>query len=112
MATAEACEQALHRLAARLEATDPDHRRRDVDRTLSCRITDLSTTFTGQLRDGLLVDIEQAPVGERAQIRLTLTSDDLLALVDGDLSMGSAFATGRVRIDAGVRDLIRLRSIF
>jgi putative sterol carrier protein len=41
-----------------------------------------------------------------------MTSDDLVALVHGDLKMATAWATGRVKIDAGVRDLVRLRSIF
>jgi putative sterol carrier protein len=40
-----------------------------------------------------------------------MTSDDLLALVDGRLKMASAWATGRVKIDAGIRDLLKLRSI-
>jgi hypothetical protein len=41
-----------------------------------------------------------------------MSSDDLLALVDGRLKMSSAWATGRVKIDAGVRDLVKLRSVF
>jgi putative sterol carrier protein len=41
-----------------------------------------------------------------------MTSDDLLKLVSGELAMGSAWATGRVKIDANVFDLIKLRSVF
>ena len=36
-----------------------------------------------------------------------MTSDDLVALVDGTLHVASAWATGRVKIDAGVRDLLQ-----
>jgi putative sterol carrier protein len=43
---------------------------------------------------------------------MTMTSDDLLDLVAGRLPMASAWATGRVRIDASVLDLLRLRSVF
>lgn len=111
MATAEACEQALHTLADRLAASAPTRRRADFDRSLSCTLTDLEVVFTGRLRDGQLVDIARSTNGD-AEVRLTLTSDDLLALVDGDLAMSQALATRRIRVDAGVRDLLRLRSIF
>jgi hypothetical protein len=32
--------------------------------------------------------------------------------VDGELNLAGAIATGRVRLDAGVFDLVKLRSIF
>jgi putative sterol carrier protein len=41
-----------------------------------------------------------------------MTSDDLLKLVDGELNMASAWASGRVKIDASVFDLLKLRSVF
>ena len=41
-----------------------------------------------------------------------MTSDDLVALVNGSLNAGSAWASGRLKIKAGVRDMLRLRSIF
>lgn len=111
MATVEQCEQALRTLAQRLADNDPSRRKTGFDRSLTCTIRDLDVVFSGRLRDGQLVDIGRAPAGD-AQVRLTMTSDDLLALVDGQLKMSSAWATGRVKIDAGVRDLMRLRSIF
>jgi putative sterol carrier protein len=58
-----------------------------------------------------LVDIAESEA-DAAQIRLEMSSDDLLALVDGRLNLATAWATGRVRVHAGVRDLIRLRSLF
>jgi predicted lipid carrier protein YhbT len=111
VATPNECEQALHTLAERLAAADDGHRRNAVDRTLSCTLPDLGLAFTGRLADGQLVDIAQSESAD-AQIALTLTSDDLVALVDGRLKMSSAWASGRVKIDAGVRDLMRLRSLF
>jgi hypothetical protein len=45
-------------------------------------------------------------------VRLAMSSDDLVALVAGRLKMASAWAPGRVKIDAGIRDMIKLRSIF
>lgn len=111
MATVEQCEQALEQLATRLAANEHSRRTMGFDRTLSCAIRDLDVVYGGRLKDGRLIDI--APATSRdAQIRLAMSSDDLLALVDGRLKMASAWATGRVKVDAGVRDLIRLRSIF
>jgi hypothetical protein len=33
-------------------------------------------------------------------------------LVDGQLKVASAWATGRMRVDASVRDMMRLKSLF
>jgi hypothetical protein len=40
-----------------------------------------------------------------------LTSDDLLAMHRGDLPFSRAYAAGRVRLDASVTDLLRLRAL-
>jgi putative sterol carrier protein len=112
MASVEECERAFHDLAARLAGADPEHRKRaDFDRTLSCTLPDLGVVFAGRLNHGELTDIRRVD-DPKAQVRMTMSSDDLLSMVAGELPMGSAWATGRVKIDAGVRDLLRLRSIF
>jgi alkyl sulfatase BDS1-like metallo-beta-lactamase superfamily hydrolase len=112
MASVAECEEAFHDLAARLAAADPEHRKRaDFDRTISCTLRDLDVIFAGRLKGGELIDIRQVPTA-KAQVRMTMTSDDLIKLVAGELPMGSAWATGRVKIDAGVMDLLRLRAIF
>lgn len=110
MATREECLTALQGLAARLSGVDPDLRRKHaVDRTLSCTINDLDVTFTGRLHDGCLEDIREDVNG--GQIRLHVDSDDLLALVDGRLNFASAWAKGKLRVDASVLDLLRLRTL-
>lgn len=111
MATREQCEAALRDLAVKLSAVDPDVRRRSApDRTIACRITDLDTTFAGQLNgDGLSNIIEQ--LRPSAQIVLTVKSDDLLAITEGRMGFATAWATGRVKVDASMMDLIRLRSL-
>ena len=38
-------------------------------------------------------------------------SDDLIALTDGDLAFAPAWASGRVKLEAGLRDMLRLRSL-
>jgi hypothetical protein len=112
MATLKDCEDALAALAARLAATDPEIRRKNsLDRSLSCTIRDLDTTFGGQIKDGLLTGITQID-GPTGQVKLSMTSDDLVALVAGKLNLVGAWTSGRVKIDARVFDLIKLRSIF
>lgn len=118
MASVEECGQALRTLAANMAATDPAVRARNsLDRSLSCRITDLDVVFAGRLHDGLLDDIRQvetadAATADTAQVKLTMSSDDLLALVAGRLNFAAAWASGRVKLSAGVFDLIKLRSMF
>jgi putative sterol carrier protein len=111
VATVAQCEQALHTLAQRLADNEASRRKAGFDRSVTCTIRDLDVVFAGRLKDGQLLDIGPAAARD-AQVRLTMTGDDLLALVDGDLKMASAWATGRVKIEASVRDLMRLRSVF
>lgn len=115
MATLDECRAALDGLANRLADKDPTRRKTGFDRTLSCTVRDLDATFAGNLHHGLLTDITRVDETQRrpaAQIRLTLTSDDLIALVDGSLNVAAAWASGRLKVEAGVRDMLRLRSIF
>jgi putative sterol carrier protein len=67
-------------------------------------------TFHGTLREGVLEDVTTES-RERAQIRLTIKSDDLIALVAGDLNFASAWARGRVKLEASISDLLRLRKL-
>ena len=111
MATLEECRQALERLADKLQDVDEDERNRHAfDRSLSCRVPDLDVTFTGRLEDGHIRAISTGDA-ERAQIRLTADSDDLVAMTDGHLGFGQAWLSGKVKVEAGVRDLLRLRSM-
>ena len=111
MATTEQCRTALERLSERLAGVDDEDKRQHAfDRTLSCHVPDLDTTFSGRLENGHIVGIttDEAP---RAQIRITATSDVLVALTDGELDFGRAWLGGRVKVEAGVRDLLKLRSM-
>ncbi|MBC7268216.1 MAG: sterol-binding protein, partial [Streptomyces sp.] len=80
---------------------------------VSCHIKDLDVTFVGRMAEGRIEvhDTVQGPPRERAQIRLALTGDDLLALVDGELHFARAWGSGRVRLEAGLRDLFHLRKL-
>ncbi|MFH9477483.1 SCP2 sterol-binding domain-containing protein [Streptomyces anulatus] len=114
MATMAECRSALRRLSDNLAAAEGDVRgTAALDRSLSCHITDLDITFTGRLADGriLVRDTVEGPPREKAEIRLAMTGDDLVALVDGDLNFAKAWGSGRVRLEAGFRDLLKLRSL-
>jgi hypothetical protein len=85
-----------------------------LDRSVSCRLTDLDEVVVGRLGGGTVRDLHVLPHGPevpKADIRLTMASDDLIALTDGQLAFGPAWATGRVKLEAGLRDLLRLRKI-
>jgi hypothetical protein len=56
--------------------------------------------------------LPHGPAVPKADIRLTMSSDDLVALTDGRLSFGPAWASGRIKLEAGLRDLLRLRKLF
>ena len=114
MATVEECRAALEKLVEQFdEISDEDRARHVVERRLSCRVTDLDVTFYGRIHANGLDPFKDAPPQpERpAEVRLTIASDDLVALVEGDLDMGKALLTGRVKIDASLGDLLRLRRL-
>ncbi|MFF3564099.1 sterol-binding protein [Streptomyces sp. NPDC002574] len=114
MATIEECRSALDRLSENLARAEGDVRSAAaLDRSLSCRITDLDITFVGRLSGGRIHDVVTVPgtPDERAQIRLTMAGDDLVALVDGRLHFAKAWGSGRVKLEAALRDLLRLRKL-
>ena len=111
MATVEECEAAMHKLADRLRSPDADQARgKLIDRSISCTVRDLGVSFNGRLANGEITGIRRADQPD-GQIKLTTTSDDLVALVDGQLNFAKAFAAGRLKIDASVFDLLKLRSL-
>ncbi|MET9964278.1 SCP2 sterol-binding domain-containing protein [Streptomyces sp. NPDC006326] len=114
MATIEECRAALDQLSENLARADSGVRgAAALDRSLSCHITDLDRTFTGRLDGGRIrVDaLAPGPPAAKADIRLAMSGDDLVALVAGELRFAKAWASGRVKLEAGVRDLLRLKSL-
>jgi predicted lipid carrier protein YhbT len=107
MATVEECRAALEGLAARMSGDASDF---DMERTLACRVTDLGVAFHGRLTGGRIVDVADGD-DPSAKLKLTASSDDLVALVNGELNVASAWASGRIKIDASFMDLMRLRKL-
>lgn len=110
MATMEQCAAALHTLAERMAAASQSGDTSGFSRVVSCQIPDLSGGFTARLEDGTLHDIAEGEDPD-AQITLTASSDDLVALATGELAFTTAWATDRLKIDASFMDLMKLRSM-
>jgi predicted lipid carrier protein YhbT len=114
MATIEECRSALDKLSDNMQRAEGNVREAAaLDRSVSCHITDLDVTFAGRMRGGR-IDVRetvQGPPPAKAEIRLAMTGDDLVALVDGKLSFATAWGSGRVKLHASLRDLLRLRKL-
>lgn len=111
MASVEQCTSALEGILGDLAANPAAA---GLDRSLSCHLTDLHQFVMGRLKGGAVHDLHVVPDNPpppKADIRLAMTSDDLVALTGGDLNFGKAWASGRISFHAGFRDLLRLRSL-
>ncbi|WP_242911199.1 SCP2 sterol-binding domain-containing protein [Actinomadura terrae] len=112
MATDEECRAALGRVAERLALVDAERLAEHVvERTISCRVPDLGLAYRTRLHPGGLDAVTPDPAPRDAQVRLTVASDDLVALADDELSPAKAWATGRLKIEASLLDLLRLRKL-
>jgi len=111
MADIEAVREAVSGLGVILDGADPEFRRKIPDRSVSAWIKDLDVAFAGRLRSGELVDVTEIDPADRkaSDLKLTLSSDDLLDLVAGRLHFGSGWAKGRIKVDARLRDVLELR---
>ena len=109
MASEAECEAALHALADLLARVEPDVRGRYVlDRSVSCKIPDLGVTWSARICEDGLIGLTTED-DARAQLRLAVSSDDLIALVEGRQAFPVAFATGKLRVQASPLDLLKLR---
>lgn len=111
MASPEQARTAVTELASQLAEMDAQTRARIPDRTVSVLLHDLGLAYTCALADGLLVAITEvdAATAPETQLRLVMTSDQLVDLVEGRLSFASAWATGKIRVHARLRDILELR---
>ncbi|MGH3648648.1 MAG: alkyl sulfatase C-terminal domain-containing protein [Micromonosporaceae bacterium] len=108
MATLEACRAAIDRLAERLDSHTGGSV--DLDRAISLDVTDLGTGFHGRLRNGKLTGITDGS-DPNAKIKIAGRSDDLISMIDGKLNLAGAWASGQIKVEASMFDLIKLRSL-
>jgi hypothetical protein len=112
MTSADECRAALQKLAGRLSELSPDQREQYFgNRTISVTIPDLGVTYVTLLGGGDDPVREAAPGDPPADIRMTASSDEVVALAGQPMNIARAWMSGRVKIEASVRDLFRLRRL-
>jgi hypothetical protein len=115
MATEEETLKALEHIASRLAKVDPDVLAKKVlERTISCRVPDHGTTYRTRIHAGGLDPFTAADgtSGKKpAQIRLTVASDDLVALANDEISVMRAWTSGKLKVEASFTDILQLRKI-
>lgn len=97
-------EGAGDRVQANLERALPD------PRTIRIDITDIGTTYWTEIADGHMDKLREGEP-DHADIRMRASSDDIVAMVDGELSLMKSYLSGRVRIEASLSDLLALRKL-
>lgn len=108
MATVEEVERILFELISRLQDIDPRYRPMlPSRRTIEASCEDLGLIYHAYWRHGKLSDLHPG-AADRPDIRVTIDSDDLVQLSDGELTLREAYIAQRLRIDASMTDLMRL----
>jgi len=112
MATAEECREALQKLTGRLSEMSPGERDQYFgNRSISVTIPDLGVTNASVLGSGHDPVREVAPGEPPANIRLTASSDEVIALAEQPMNIARAWMSRRIKIEASPKDLIRLRRL-
>lgn len=79
-------------------------------RVIEATCTDLGLMYHARWRFGQLGELVPG-AATRPDIRIHVASTDLVQLADGTLPFRRAWSEQRVRIDASMADLIRLRAV-
>ena len=97
-----------------LEQPRQERDRRIDERSVAVVVPDLDTTFRLRLTPEGLADLTHHPGGTElspAQVTVTVGGDDLVAIAEDRLSAKLALATRRVKVNASLSDLLRMRSL-
>ncbi|HTW20751.1 MAG TPA: SCP2 sterol-binding domain-containing protein [Mycobacteriales bacterium] len=116
MATVRQCRRAVDRLVATIDGlNDEDKSRHLPRRTVICIVSDLGVWFTARVDETGVHDValhsEISTLPSIADVRVTLDSEDLVALAEGREDILSAWLRGRVHVSAPMRDMLRLRAL-
>ena len=112
MATKAEVERQLGVLMARLDGNEANVRSAIPTRkVLRCLVPDLDAAWYSVVDQGHVSPPSETPPNGRADITLRVASDDLVDLVQGRTSFLSALTSGRIKVDASIFDLLRLRSL-
>jgi predicted lipid carrier protein YhbT len=114
VATQEEVDRTLRKLVKRLDGADID----DADlpeeaRTILCSITDLRLDYRADYSKGRIRKLRLVEDGAgTADVKISVSSDELIALAEGKSSLPMALLFGRIRVNANARDLLLLRQLF
>jgi hypothetical protein len=112
MNSAEECREALQKLAGRLAELSPADREQYFgNRSISVTIPDLGITYATKLGSGDDPVHEVSPGDPPADIRLTANSDEVVALAQQPMNIARSWMTGKIKIEASMKDLFRLRRL-
>lgn len=115
MSSIDACLAGIDLLNERiLEQPETERHRHVRERSIGIEVPDLATVFHMRLTVDGLTDITHHPTDRsapRPQVRITVTSDDLVAIAEKRLSAKTSLLTRRVKVEAGVSDMLRMRKL-
>jgi hypothetical protein len=113
MATADECRMALETLTGRISEMDEQVRQAKlIDRTLSCRVSDLGVTYLTRLGPHGADPVKEVDGNSpAAQIRFTAKSDDVVAISKDPGSFARAWLGGRLKVEGSFLDLLHLRRL-
>jgi len=115
VATKRDVEAKLRQMIARLgEAGDDVHdnlaKVLPEGRIVQIEVSDLDSSYWTKLAAGRLGTLHKGDA-EETDIKLRASSDDLVAMIDGELGLLKSYLSGRVRIEASLSDLLALRRL-
>lgn len=115
MSSIDACIDGFALINRRILERSQQEREHHIDeRSVAVVVHDLDTTFRLRLTAEGLADLTHHPTGAvpgPAQVTVTVGSDDLVAIAEDRLSAKLALVTRRVKINASLGDMLRMRSL-
>jgi hypothetical protein len=115
MATTRQVEGKLRELMRRLDRADGSTHGSLADalpdgRVIEIHLSDLEQTYWTEMAGGRMSGLKRGSA-PRSDIRIKLSGDHLVELVDGRASLFSSYVGGRVKIEGSFTDLMRLRKL-
>jgi hypothetical protein len=114
VATPQQVDRTLRDLVGKLDGADLDGADLPSDaRTILCTVTDLDVIYRADYAKGRIRKLRKVKTDDdEADVRISVVSDELVALAEGRSSLPMALLFGRIRVDANARDLLLLRQLF
>ena len=113
MATRAEVDRTLRGLVRKLDGADTNGAKLpSASRVIACHITDLEITYRAEYGEGRIRKLRVTKAVDDADVRISVSSDELISLAQGRTSLPLALLFGRIRVDANARDLMLLRQLF